>query len=256
MVLARRLFGLYCEEYWFDPEGFLESTADVVALRTHEEGVPAGAVVREKTLALSLDKTVDELLAAMQSRTRGYVRNTAPNVRISLARTDDDRGQFYRLYRSFAKSRGLMLPRRDEEGDLDIFLARTGSGDLLHATAFIPARKNGVYRYRYSVAAQKSQVNKAIVWTALLHAKNAGFHVFDFGGIPADLSGKSPLHDIYLFKAQFGGTPKETFFYLRSDKLWLKPLVACIGGIISHQNWYALAVLAANKIGLGRWEKM
>ena len=232
------------------------STADVAALRAHESDVPADAVIREKTLVLSLDRTENELLAVMQSRTRGYVRNPTENVTISLARTDDDRGQFYSLYRAFAKSRGLLLPRREEEGDLDIFLARRSSGDLLHATAFIPAWKNGVYRYRYSVAARKSQVNKAIVWEALLHAKKAGFRVFDFGGIPADLSEKNPLHDIYLFKAQFGGTPKETFLYIRSSKALLKPIVACVGGIISHQRWYALATMAANKIGLGRGKEM
>ena len=255
MVLTRRLLGLRCEEYWFDREGFLRSTADIAALRTHEPHVPAGAVIREKTLVLSLDKSEDKLLADMQTRTRGYIRNIAGTVRISLARTDEDREQFYRIYWSFARSRGLMLPRRNEE-DLEIFLARTDNGNLLHATAFIPAWKSGVYRYRYSVAAQKSQVNKAIVWTALLHAKKAGFLLFDFGGVPADLSGKSPLHDIYLFKAQFGGTPKETFLYIRSAKAWFKPMVACIGAVISHQRWYALAVSMANTMGLDHREEM
>jgi len=39
MVLTRRLLGLRCEEYWFDREGFLRSTADIAALRTHEPHV-------------------------------------------------------------------------------------------------------------------------------------------------------------------------------------------------------------------------
>jgi len=76
---------------------------------------PAGAVIREKTLVLSLDKSEDKLLADMQSRTRGYIRNIAGTVRISLARTDEDREQFLSNLLVLRQIARPHAPRRNEE---------------------------------------------------------------------------------------------------------------------------------------------
>ena len=164
MMLKRNLLGWRCEEYWFDEAGYLASTADIAALRSHASARACDCSIPERTLLVPLDRAPEAILAAFDTRAKTSIRQAAKTVRVDVAASPEERELFYAAYRPFAAERGLLIPDAKEEAELDILLARNLAGELLQAAAFLPAKAAGVYRYRYGVYVRKSQANAALGW--------------------------------------------------------------------------------------------
>jgi lipid II:glycine glycyltransferase (peptidoglycan interpeptide bridge formation enzyme) len=239
MNIKRRIFGLGIEEFWFDPEGYDNSSAHIVLLRTNLQTSRFDCIIPEKTIHIPLEKDISAIFTALSPRAKNSINNIAKTGVITLASSQKDKDIFYKEYFSFARRKNLLCPNQREETDLDIFLVRSIQGELLHAAAFIPFPRAGIYRYRYSVTMQKSQANAACLWHALLHAKNNGFSIFDLGGIPHNSGKSSSLHGIYFFKSQFGGTTVDTYLCMRGKNPILKLLLTLCGKILADEKVFA-----------------
>lgn len=246
MILKRNLFGWRFEEYWFDEAGYLASDADIAALRSHAPARASDCRIPERTLLVPLDRSDEDILAAFHPRAKHSVRQAEKSVRVERA-SAAERGEFYRAYLPFAKERGLFVPNPDEEGELEIFLARDRAGALLQGAAFLPAAAAGVYRYRYGVYIKKSQANAALLFQAMRRARESGFAHFDLGGIEPHAKPGSKEAGINFFKSQFGGVETESQLYLRASRRGLRMLLRLAGALRAPQRLHALAGWAAGK---------
>ncbi|GEM_PF-2417278 len=244
MVLKRNLLGWRFEEYWFDEPGYLASTADIAALRTHGTHGPAPIShcrIPERTLLVPLDRSEAEILEAFAARAKTSIRQAAKHVRIDRAETPEDRKLFYDAYLPFAAEKGLLLPNPAEETELEIFLARNPAGELVQAAAFLPAPLEKVYRYRYGVYVRKSQANAILIRSAILRARELGFTRFDLGGITPGAKPGSPEAGINFFKSQFGGRDSECHLYLRGAGLLTWMIFAILQATGLAARYHAIA---------------
>ncbi len=248
MMLKRNLMGWQLEEYWFDEPGYLASTADIAALRSHKEIPGSDCSIPEHTLLVPLDPAPEAILAAFDTRAKASIRQAAKTLRVDLAATPEERELFYAAYRPFAAERGLLIPDAKEEAELDILLARNPAGELLQAGAFLPAKTEGVYRYRYGVYIRKSQANAALMHAAIQRAKSLGFSHFDLGGITSGARPGSSEAGINFFKSQFGGIATNSRLYLRGTRWTTRLLLRFLqaSGIAArYQNLSAWAARRA-----------
>lgn len=225
MILRRRVLGLRYEGHFFDEAAYEASDADIVALRGHGSAARWQCRIPEWTRVVSLAIEEDALLAGFEARARASIRNAERAVRMEWAAGPGERDAFYRAYGDFARRRGLLVPDPAEESDLDILLARDGSGELIQAAAFLPAPTAGVYRYRYGVSVRKTQANAGILFAAMRRAKALGYRSFDLGGIVPGAKRGSAEAGINWFKAQFGGEVMRTWLCLRGRTPALRALL-------------------------------
>jgi hypothetical protein len=245
MVLKRNLLGWRFEEYWFDEPGYLASTADIAALRSHVPAPLSHCRIPEKTLLVALDPGEDAWLAGFAARARHSVKQAEKTVRVEVAATPSERELFYAAYLPFARERGLLAPHPEEEGELEILLARNPQGELLQAAAFLPARAAGIYRYRYGVYIRKSQANAAVIHAAMRRAKSLGFAHFDLGGIEPQARAGSPAAGINFFKSQFGGVETDSRLYLRGTRFSTRSLLRIAGCLRLPSLLHGAVALAA-----------
>jgi lipid II:glycine glycyltransferase (peptidoglycan interpeptide bridge formation enzyme) len=250
MVLKRNLLGWRLEEYWFDEAGYLSSTADIVAVRSHTPVRASHCSIPERTLLVPLSGGIEAILDAFDARAKTSIRHAAKTVTVELAASPEERELFYAAYRPFAAGRGLLIPDSREEAELDILLARDLEGNLLQAGAFLPAKAAGIYRYRYGVYVRKSQANAALMQAAILRAKELGFSHFDLGGITPEAKSGSADAGINFFKSQFGGIPTDSRLYLRGTRPAVRALLVLLrvsGLAARYHKLSALAVRMARR---------
>ena len=250
MILKRRLLGIDVEEYWFDHERYRRSTASVVCLRTAAPEPLYDCLLPEKTLAVDLSRTEEELLRNVYPRFRSYVRNLDGTYLLRTANTAADRDLFFTHYLPFARERRIPVPDPGEEGSLEIYLAFGASGGLLQGTAFLPLHEAGVYRYRYGVTIERTHANVLIFWQALCAARKRGYRWFDLGGF-AEKPGKgSALTGINEFKSRFGGAERDIYFYIRSPRQPLRMMLRLFGRLLANKAIYRLAARRLTHGGL------
>jgi hypothetical protein len=247
MVLKRNLLGWRFEEYWFDEPGYLASSADIVALRSHAPARLSHCRIPERTLLVPLDPPEAAILEGFAARARHSVRQALKTVRVELAAAPADRASFYAAYLPFAAEKGLLSPDPAEESELEILLARNAEGELLQGAAFLPARAAGIYRYRYGVYVRKSQANAALVYEAMRRAKALGFSRFDMGGISPGARPGSAEAGINFFKSQFGGVETESALYLRGSRFSTRLLLRAAETLRLPPLMHAAAALAARR---------
>jgi peptidoglycan pentaglycine glycine transferase (the first glycine) len=235
-------------ELWYAPRGFLVDYGDADGLRElttalRELGQTSGAVVvklepmtrpgadlsnlealdyvrrgrgvqPQRTLYLELTRSEDELLAAMDRRTRYNVNLAArKGVTVRPSRSATDLEVFYGLLEKTTERKHFLvhnLPYYEKVlellGPAGTLLVAEYDGEAL-AASFVLA----FGRYAYYAHAASSSVRRElkaankIVWEAIRWAKNEGYEIFDFWGIPRDPSPDNPLYGVYTFKKGFGG---------------------------------------------------
>jgi hypothetical protein len=245
MVLKRNLLGWRFEEYWFDAPGYLASTADIAALRSHGPAPAADCRIPERTLLVSLERPEEAILAGFAARAKTSIRQARKTVRVDRAGTPEERRLFYDAYLPFAAEKKLLVPEPQEERDLEIFLARDAEGRLLQAAAFLAAPGERVYRYRYGVYVRKSQANAILIEAAIRRARELGFAHFDLGGITPGARAGSPEAGINFFKSQFGGVDTASHLYLRGTRWSTRSLCRLLQATGLAARLSSLSALAA-----------
>lgn len=160
----------------------------------------------------------DEILAKMTEKWRYNIRLAArKGVTIRIGETDRDISDFYRILEVTGKRDGFLI--RSEgyfrkmyealvpKGMMRLFIADY-EGKPISAT--IALMFGGRCWYVYGASGNESRnvmPNHALQWAMIQWAKAGGCPVYDFRGVPCDLSPEHPLHGLVRFKTGFGAYP-------------------------------------------------
>ncbi|HSX48421.1 MAG TPA: peptidoglycan bridge formation glycyltransferase FemA/FemB family protein [Candidatus Nanoarchaeia archaeon] len=179
-------------------------------------------ILLSKTYTINLNKSADELMAAMRSKTRQYIRQAERNdVEIELVTSQGDLSDFWRVYRDTAQRAGFGLHALDYYRKLHEFYGQ--NSHLYYAKvdgkveAFLWVINGaGVALELYGGVTHiggETKANYLLKWEAIRRAQQDGQKLYDFSG---------RLNEgVSQFKAGFG--PDETNYVGSYDKV-LKPL--------------------------------
>jgi len=166
---------------------------------------------------LNIDKSEEQLLAEMKSKTRYNIRYAQrKGVQVRCSADKRDLSKFYSLlletcqrdgfavrnYGYFSRMWDLFVPRNMAR----LFLAYY-QGQLLSATLLFVFGNQAWYLYGASSNELRNlQPNYAIQWAMIRYAKQRGCQVYDFRGVSGNLDPNHPLYGLYRFKEGFNPT--------------------------------------------------
>lgn len=197
-----------------------------------------------QTYTIDLERSEDELFAAMGRKHRQYIRQADRNgVSISVA-TEGDIDSIYQVYEDTAQRAGFGLHGIDYYRNL---LGSLGSYNYVYVArfedkivAFLWLAGAGATAYELyggmDTVAGKVHANYLLKWRAITDMKKAGYAVYDFNGrVTAGVAG---------FKAGFGPTetdyvgtydyPLNRAGYVAWERLW--PLAKPLGRLIRSRR--------------------
>ena len=174
------------------------------------------------TVLLALDKSEEDLLAAMKSKWRYNIRLAAKKgVEVSRHYASDSDfdecfTHFYDLFQQTSERDGVSFHGRDYYLDLlrrsasasviTLYLAKH-ENDYLAGIITLFCEREAVYLYGASGNIKRNFMPAYLLqWTAIQDAKKYGCPVYDFYGMPPTDDENHPMHGLYLFKTGFGGT--------------------------------------------------
>lgn len=169
------------------------------------------------TVLLPLDKTEEELLAAMKAKWRYNIRlaeKKGVTVKAAGPECIDD---FYSVFMETAARDRIAVHGKDYYKSL---LELSSKGEHIKTTLYIAEHEGEVLAgiitlftdteavYLYGASSDKKRnlmPAYLLQWTAIQDAKRFGSKVYDFYGIPPTDDEHHPMHGLYRFKTGFGG---------------------------------------------------
>ncbi|MDR1961900.1 MAG: peptidoglycan bridge formation glycyltransferase FemA/FemB family protein [Gracilibacteraceae bacterium] len=174
------------------------------------EGVQPKFVFR-----LDIRPEEDELLAAMQQKTRYNIR-LAMKKGVEITRgTREDLPDFYAVLKETTERDNFLVRDFGYFADMydtltpagfgELFLARC-AGRVVAGALVFRAGDKAWYVYGASSNAHRNVMpNYLIQWEMIRWAKSLGCAMYDFRGVSGDLSESNPLYGLYRFKKGWGG---------------------------------------------------
>ncbi len=174
----------------------------------------------KKTIVIDLTLSEEELLMALKSNTRNEVRKGIKEGFIVEEVKDIE--SFVEYYNNFAAEKNLeTISANDITKYPKVLLNKcTLNGNILTMHANIVDEKKKIVRLLYSASIRfdagvdRKNVgisNRLLHYKELLLFKEAGYTLYDFGGINEDPNDKEQ-YNISQFKKGFGGEVKEVVF--------------------------------------------
>ncbi len=173
-------------------------------------------ILHTSTLRLDLCQSEEQLLGAMEGRTRYDIRRA---IKEGVQVCCDDWSEeflktFYRLLSDTSRRNRFPIysytmmknlwDRLSSKGQCRIFLSKLGEDVLSGIFVFVFGGKC-VYQWGASDNKKfKVNPNQLLHWEVIRMAKGLGCTSYDFQGIPENVSPDHPLWGIYLFKRGFG----------------------------------------------------
>ena len=199
--------------------------ADSLEHQQPEETGPGGAALKKapldvqppSTVLIDLNRSPDELLAAMHKKNRYNIRLAERKGVEVRSAGEDELERWYNLYRETALRdritihplryyrRLFELARDSIDLSLHLYLAEH-EGDLL--AGIIVAEFGGQATYLYGASSNDKRSlmpNYGLQWRAILHAREAGLATYDLFGVPPADDPAHPMHGLYRFKTGVGG---------------------------------------------------
>ncbi len=213
-------------------EPMVSPESDIAAYREAGHSPTDKGVQPKQTLALDLTLGEDELLAGMKGRTRYNARLAEKKgVQITDGNGTEELNQFYKLLESTSKRKHFLVHNRAYydrilelfRENIRIFLAEYDSMTL--SGVFLLTFGKYAY-YSYGASRREHSNTKStqgLQWAAIRWAKQNGFEVYDFWGIPDNPGEGHPLYGVYKFKEGFGGSVEK---YVGAYDMDIKPLGA------------------------------
>lgn len=174
-----------------------------------------GGVQPRFVFRLAITPPEEELLAAMESKTRYNIRLAErKGVTVRMAESEDDLARFYRILTETAQRDHFLIRKYSyfqhmwdlfvTTGSARIFLAEH-DGQAIAGTLAFYCGKVAWYLYGASSNNQRNVMpNNLVQWTMIRWAKGLGCEVYDFRGVPGDDNPDNPLYGLYRFKKGFG----------------------------------------------------
>ncbi len=212
---ARRERALFVK---IDPDVQAESAvgkAVVAALRSRGWQPSAEQIQFCNTMLLDLDRSPDDLLAALKSKWRYNVRlATRKGVTVRSGGLAD-LPLLYRMYAETAARDGFIIRAEDyyrdawgsfvEAGLAQPLIAEV-EGEPVAMVILFRFAGRAWYMYGASRAVHRARMpNHLLQWEAMRWAQGQGCTVYDMWGAPDELSADDPLWGVYRFKSGFGG---------------------------------------------------
>ena len=203
----------------------MPSQLEVDLIRYHQSPIPipGAACTPFSTIVVDLTRSQDELLSKMKSHTRYKIRRASEKDQFAYEFSQDgDREAITRFADHLDRCATLkhlpgasrqLLRILARQSVLDLSLVRDKSGEILAASSYIltPTRVRGLYAgalYRTtSDHARRTLIGRAnrfLYWRDMLRFKEAGAHIFDFGGYYTGAKDEEKLR-VNGFKLEFGG---------------------------------------------------
>lgn len=230
-------------------DGVVSRTAYRKPLRKGVDVQPPDSVI------LKLDKSEDELLAAMKSKWRYNIKLAEKKgVTVSeegLAGLET----FLELYEETGKRDAIAIHSREYYRDL--FNEAIKANEKSHGISSQPKLKLWVARYEDQALASiitlyfggqavylygaSGQLHRnlmptyALQWKAICDAKKSGCEYWDFFGIPPADDPGHPMHGLYRFKTGFGG---EIVHYPGAWDYPLKPFFYALYSLAERLRYY------------------
>lgn len=185
--------------------------------RPQEKHDGFGGIQPRFVFRLDITPSEEELLAAMESKTRYNIRLAErKGVNVRTARDRNDLKIFYDLlvetaerdrflirnFSYFEKIWDLFVSR----GTAKIFLAEY-NGEIISGT--LAFHCGDVVWYLYGASGSRFRnvmPNHLLQWTMICWARSLGCRIYDFRGVPGNLNPDDPLYGLYRFKKGFGAT--------------------------------------------------
>lgn len=192
-------------------ENYLKSRG----FRSAETGKGFEGVQPKYVFRLDISPDEETLMAQMHQKTRYNIRlatRRGVNIRIG---TKEDLPEFYevlketterdnflvRAYSYFEDMYDLLNP----EGMLELFVAEY-EGQMIAGTLALKIGKKAWYLYGASSNSHRNVMpNYLIQWEMIKWAKSKGCTLYDFRGVPGQLTEDNPLYGLYRFKKGFNG---------------------------------------------------
>ena len=222
LEIERRLYGLKLKEVYFAPDAAESQTgADVFLLR--QSATPPPKSVAFHTLHLDLTQSEDALEAGLSKSNRYKIRRAANRDGVTCthvdAPTDDDIAAFVSFYEAFAAAKGVeqataeRLSAFRDRGGLALSAATGEDGQVLCRHSYLMdghrawLLHSASHRLTMADSGERNLIgraNRLLHWRDILHFRDIGLRVFDFGGFGGE-SASAEVQRIDEFKLSFGG---------------------------------------------------
>ncbi|RJQ11600.1 MAG: peptidoglycan bridge formation glycyltransferase FemA/FemB family protein [Bacillota bacterium] len=197
------------------------SRSDVVrrlerlGFRRLERGLGFEGVQPRFVFRLPLHRTVEDIMAAFQSKTRYNIRLAErKGVTVRVGKSLSDLDTFYRILEETARRDGFLIRAKSyyrdmwellvKEGLARLFLADYEGQTLAGAIAFILGPMCWYVYGASSSTHREVMPNYLLQWTMIRWAKEQGCTLYDFRGVSGHLDPSDPLYGLYRFKKGFG----------------------------------------------------
>lgn len=225
MIHIRGRFATY-GELWFDEQPQGAAHVDVLMFRQRSSPLAGQVCLPFLSLVNDLSASEQTLMAGFGKTNRYKIKRAASKDGLSAEWLADPQAQldsFVHFYDEFARQKGLqaayrrgldaacvsghlVLSHASKDTRTLVWHAYMTHGQkiaLLHSASLLRGVKNGD-------GALLARANRWLHWRDMLHFKEAGLRLYDWGGLFADESNPARA-GINRFKREFGGQPVCTY---------------------------------------------
>ncbi len=169
------------------------------------------------TVVLDLAHEPERILDGMHPKHRRCIRQ-AGRRGVTVGRgTLDDLAAWHRLHLETSQRQGvaaeelsyfrdLLTTARHHDADVLLYLAHRAGGLVAGAIVVLLAGRAYYLFSASSLAGRRCFASFAVLWRAVLEARESGCRALDLMGIPPDDRPGHPMHGLYRFKTRFGGS--------------------------------------------------
>lgn len=206
-------------------------------IKNYNRWIP-GVRVDSHTLELDLEQSEEVIIANFAKQIRQQSKIAENENTICFFHHEVD--QFVTFFNEFAikKDTWTTSKRRIEElGDNIKLSFATNNGQILAAHSYIIDDKVGIVRHLHSATKRLDEnfdknligrANKYLTVKDILHFKEQGFKIFDFGGFAKDTENES-LKGINNYKLLFGGKLVTCINYFSFNYWVIKGVIRFLG---------------------------
>lgn len=236
----KKFLFLQISEVWFNYKfNFLE----LIGFTNYQHiktaaGKINGIRQRSFTIENNLEMGVEEIFEHYSRTVKGDI-NQAEKLGIKCVFQNDLNG-FVSFYNKFAGSRKIGLVSESRLRELGRYLNlsfATFNGEIIAAHGYIADEEMGIVRLTHSATVRLNEnsqkrlsgkINKWLHYKDMLHFKDKGFRMYDFGGYTENTTDKG-LMGINDFKLSFGGEKVICNNYSSIGYFFLKKIAALFG---------------------------
>lgn len=199
-----------------DPEIDEGNEAALDVLHEHNFQFVEKQIQPRATYFLDLTKTLEDILAGFESKTRYNIRlSLRKGVEVHEETSLEGAQKFYDIYETTAKRDAFIIHNfayykrviglMADKGMVHLFLAYYKDVPVAGVYIFAFGRKVW-YMYGASTNEYRNVMpNQALHWHVIQWAKQQGYTTYDLWGVPANPHEGHPLYGVYRFKKGFGG---------------------------------------------------